>query len=65
MYKIQTLNKISNFGLELFPRDNYEIASEIVNPDAVVVRSLNMNEMDIPKSVQSIARAGAGVIISL
>ena len=61
MYKIQTLNKISNFGLELFPRDNYEIASEIVNPDAVVVRSLNMNEMDIPKSVQSIARAGAGV----
>jgi len=61
MYKIQTLNKISNFGLELFPRDNYEIASEIVNPDAVVVRSFNMNEMDIPKSVQSIARAGAGV----
>ncbi|MCL2688798.1 MAG: phosphoglycerate dehydrogenase [Chitinispirillia bacterium] len=61
MYKIQTLNKISNFGLELFPRDNYEIASEIVNPDAIIVRSFKMDEMEIPKSVQSIARAGAGV----
>ncbi|MDR2728276.1 MAG: 3-phosphoglycerate dehydrogenase, partial [Chitinispirillales bacterium] len=61
MYKIQTLNKISTFGLELFPRDNYEIASEIVNPDAIVVRSFNMNEMEIPKSVQAVARAGAGV----
>jgi len=61
MYKIQTLNKISPIGLDLFPRDAYEIASEIVNPDAIVVRSFNMLEADIPKSVQSIARAGAGV----
>ena len=61
MYKIQTLNKISTFSLELFPRDNYEIASEIVNPDAIVVRSFNMNEMEIPKSVRTVARAGAGV----
>ncbi|MDG5814917.1 phosphoglycerate dehydrogenase [Chitinispirillales bacterium ANBcel5] len=61
MYKIQTLNKISYKGLEQFPRDDYEIASEIVNPDAVVLRSFNMHDMDIPASVKAIARAGAGV----
>jgi D-3-phosphoglycerate dehydrogenase len=61
MYKIQTLNKISPIGLDLFPRDAYEVASEIVNPEAVVVRSFNMLEMEIPASVLSIARAGAGV----
>ena len=61
MYKIQTLNKISPIGLDLFPRDNYEIASEIVNPDAVVLRSFAMHEMEIPKTVKSVARAGAGV----
>ncbi|MFP4014504.1 MAG: phosphoglycerate dehydrogenase [Chitinispirillaceae bacterium] len=61
MYKIQTLNKISTKGLELFPRDDYEIASEFNNPDAVVLRSFNMNDMEIPGSVQAIARAGAGV----
>jgi len=61
MYKIQTLNKISPIGLDLFPRDNYEIASEIVNPDAIVLRSFAMHEMEIPKSVKSVARAGAGV----
>lgn len=61
MYKIQTLNKISADGLAHFPRDTYEIASEIVKPDAVLVRSAEMHEMDIPSSVKAIARAGAGV----
>jgi D-3-phosphoglycerate dehydrogenase len=61
MYKIQTLNKISPIGLDLFPRDAYEIASEIVNPDAILLRSFAMHEMEIPKSVKSVARAGAGV----
>ncbi len=61
MYKIQTLNKISPDGLALFPRDDYEIASEILNPDAVLVRSAEMSGTDIPASVKAIARAGAGV----
>lgn len=61
MYKIQTLNKIANIGLELLPRDDYEIASEIINPDAVLLRSANMLEMEIPASVKAVARAGAGV----
>jgi D-3-phosphoglycerate dehydrogenase len=61
MYKIQTLNKIATIGVEIFPRDMYEIASEILNPDAILVRSANMLEMEIPSTVKAIARAGAGV----
>jgi len=60
MIKIQTLNKISPMGLELFPREKYEIASEVPNPDAVLVRSANMLEMTLPAAVKAIARAGAG-----
>jgi D-3-phosphoglycerate dehydrogenase len=61
MYKIQTLNKISTIGLELFPREEYEIASELPNPDAMVLRSFKMLDMDLPASLKAVARAGAGV----
>ena len=60
MYKILTLNNISVQGLRRLPRDRYEVASEITHPDAVLVRSANMHNMDIPKSVAAIGRAGAG-----
>jgi len=61
MFRVKTMNKISPFGLELFPRDKYEIASEIPNPDAILVRSADLNSAEIPASVLAIARAGAGV----
>ncbi|MCF7974008.1 MAG: phosphoglycerate dehydrogenase [Phycisphaerae bacterium] len=61
MYRIQTLNKISSIGLELFPREEYEIASEIPNPDAIVLRSFKMHDMELPSSLRAVARAGAGV----
>jgi D-3-phosphoglycerate dehydrogenase len=61
MYKIQTLNKIAACGLNLLPRDNYETASEIINPDGILVRSADMHAMELPASVLAIARAGAGV----
>jgi D-3-phosphoglycerate dehydrogenase len=61
MYKIQTLNKISTVGLENFSRDSYEIASEIMNPDAVLVRSADMHETQFAPTLKTIARAGAGV----
>jgi len=60
MFRIQTLNKISPLGLDLFPRDKYEVASDIPNPDAILVRSAEMNGAEIPSSVLAIARAGAG-----
>jgi D-3-phosphoglycerate dehydrogenase len=61
MYKILTLNNISVAGLERLPRDSYEVASEIQHPDAILVRSANMHDMEIPASVRAIGRAGAGV----
>jgi len=61
MYKILTLNNISLAGLERLPREDYEVASEMQHPDAVLLRSYNMHDMDIPASVRAIGRAGAGV----
>jgi D-3-phosphoglycerate dehydrogenase len=61
MFKIQTLNNIAVAGLRHFPRDRYEVASEISNPDAIILRSYNMHDMEIPETVAAIGRAGAGV----
>ena len=61
MRKILTLNKNSPVGIERFPRDAYEVASEIQHPDAILLRSFNMHEMQLPESVKAIGRAGAGV----
>lgn len=61
MYKIQTLNNISVAGLDRLPRDTYEVASEITHPDAILVRSAKMHEMELPDTVKAIGRAGAGV----
>jgi D-3-phosphoglycerate dehydrogenase len=61
MYKILTLNNISVAGLERLPRDRYEVASEVAHPDAILARSANMHDMDIPRTVYAIGRAGAGV----
>ena len=59
-FRILTLNNISVSGLERLPRDRYEVASGIAHPDAVLLRSADMNVMDIPTSVKAVARAGAG-----
>jgi D-3-phosphoglycerate dehydrogenase len=61
MYKILTLNNISVKGLSRLPRENYEVTSEASRPDAVLLRSFKMHDMDIPESVAAIGRAGAGV----
>ncbi|MDR0387602.1 MAG: 3-phosphoglycerate dehydrogenase, partial [Treponema sp.] len=60
MFRIRTMNKISPLGLDLFPRDRYEVASEIPHPDAILVRSADLRGAEIPNSVKAIARAGAG-----
>ena len=61
MFKIQTLNKIDTEGLALFPLGKYEIASEILNPDAILLRSFEMHNTELPASLKAVARAGAGV----
>jgi D-3-phosphoglycerate dehydrogenase len=60
MYKVLTLNNIAVEGLRRLPRARYEVASQITDPDAVILRSYNMHDMDIPDSVAAIGRAGAG-----
>ncbi len=59
-FQIQTLNKISAEGLQRLPAEHYVTANEVAEPDAILVRSHNMLEMEIPDSVLAIARAGAG-----
>lgn len=59
-FKVLTLNSISALGLERLPRDCYEVASNIADPDAIIVRSADMHELVIPASVKAVARAGAG-----
>lgn len=61
MRKILTLNNIAVEGLRRFPRESYEIGSNAAEPDAIIVRSYDMLNMEIPKSVAAIGRAGAGV----
>jgi D-3-phosphoglycerate dehydrogenase len=60
LLKIQTLNQISPVGLECLPRNRYEVASEIPHPDAIIVRSFDMLEMELPLTLKAIARAGVG-----
>lgn len=61
MFKIKTLNNIAVGGLRRFPRNLYEVSSDIAHPDAIILRSHNMHDMEIPESVVAIGRAGAGV----
>lgn len=60
MSKIYTLNKISSKGLEGFGQC-YEVQESLQDADAILVRSAKMHELELPKSVKAIARAGAGV----
>jgi D-3-phosphoglycerate dehydrogenase len=61
MYKIRTLNNIAVAGLRRFPRERYEVSSDISRPDAIIVRSFDMHGMAIPDTVAAVGRAGAGV----
>ena len=60
MYTIKTLNKIAKCGLENFGA-NYQVGDEIENPDAIILRSFNMHEMELGDNLKAVARAGAGV----
>lgn len=61
MYNIKLLNKISSKGLEALERKGYSIAEDMDNPDAIILRSFSMHEMELPASLKAVARAGAGV----
>ncbi|ACE83499.1 phosphoglycerate dehydrogenase [Cellvibrio japonicus] len=60
MFKIKTYNTISVKGLNRFAREKYEIASDIGQPDAYILRSHKLHGEPLPESVKAVARAGAG-----
>ena len=60
MFQILTLNKISKTGLAHFDPAVFTCADDYENPDAVIVRSASMHEMELPENLLAIARAGAG-----
>ncbi|MDR1432622.1 MAG: phosphoglycerate dehydrogenase [Propionibacteriaceae bacterium] len=59
-FKIKTLNAISNVGLSRLPKQDYEVGTDISDPDAILLRSANMHSVELPQSVLAVARAGAG-----
>ena len=61
MQNIQVLNNISPLGLEKFPKETYKVSASNDNPDAILVRSAKMHDMEIEKSLKAVGRAGAGV----
>ena len=60
VFQILTLNQISPLGLKRFDAGHYVVGDDIVEPDAILVRSHNMLKMYIPANVKAIGRAGAG-----
>ena len=61
MFKVLQLNSISEEGVEAFSSDKYHIGTTVDNPDAIILRSYDMHEMSISKSLKCIGRAGSGI----
>ena len=60
-YRIGVYNAISAKGLERFPAATYIVGKAISSPDAIVLRSHNLEVAEIPASVKAVGRAGTGV----
>ncbi|GAB6155249.1 phosphoglycerate dehydrogenase [Desulfosporosinus burensis] len=60
MFKINCLNPIANVGLDLFS-DHYEMVDRFNDANGVLVRSSSVHDLELPRSLEAIARAGAGV----
>lgn len=61
MLQILTLNNIAEQGLSRFPAALFNVGDSITNPDAIILRSQNLHEAEIPDSLAAVGRAGAGV----
>lgn len=58
---VKTLNNIADIGIKVLSGDNYKVNNDSSNPDAILVRSYNMHELEFGTNLKAIARAGAGV----
>lgn len=60
MFNIKTINNISDKGLSRLPADTYAVSPDSENPDAIILRSQNLHDMEIPANLKAVGRAGAG-----
>ncbi len=60
MHKVLTLNNIAPEGLKRLPDDRFEVGTDVSDPTAIILRSYNMHDMQIPETVVAVGRAGAG-----
>ena len=60
-FHVLSLNSISAEGLLRLPKDRYDVSADLTDPDAILVRSAKMHDMNLPESLLAVARAGAGV----
>ena len=60
MFQYTCLNPIANVGLDLLS-DDYKKVEDLKDAQAVLVRSASMHDLDLPDSLEAVARAGAGV----
>lgn len=60
MINIKTYNNISDKGLSRLPSDSYSISADHNNPDAIILRSAKLHDMEIPAHLKAVGRAGAG-----
>ena len=60
MYRIKTLNKISQAGLARLDQSRFQVGPEVENEDGILVRSAPMEDYVFPDALRAIARAGAG-----
>ena len=60
-YCIRTFNQISERGLARLPQAHYEVGTTFEDPDAILVRSSDLNALELGPALKAIGRAGAGV----
>jgi len=60
MFQIRTYNKISDKGLSRFGSEQYTVGEDVGSPDAILLRSQKLHDVELPSTVKAVARAGAG-----
>lgn len=61
MFRVKTMNKIAQVGLEELPADSFQVGPELEHYEGVLVRSASLHDVAFPSELRAIARAGAGV----
>lgn len=61
MFEVLTLNKIAKCGIDRLDKNLFNVTNDCANPDAIILRSFSMHDMELPANLKAVARAGAGV----